>query len=154
MNLIEALLNVYLHVVFYMCMHVSCKHIMICLKVTNVHIQYPFQYGCCWTTLDFTSACNVHASIYCTVFFTVQNFTVHCTMHCESCISLWSMRIVRQQRDNSMITQPLIEIKRHTPKQTVAVTNMLNKLPACCPQGRGQEDWKLKAGSFNINQLI
>ena len=74
--LLESLLDVDLHVVFYMTLS---------LRVTSVHVQYVLQYGCCWTAPDIKTACTVHIHMYPTAERSTQSESGR--------ICLWSMRI-------------------------------------------------------------
>ena len=146
----ESLLNDYLHVVFYMYMHVFCPHNddkHACKYCTCTVSQCVLHWGCCWTATNFTIACTLHIHLYCTVLIIFLKFTLHDPVHRMSHISLWSTRKARHQSQNSAAAQPLIEIKQPHPKtvpsKTLTVTNRSNKQLACCPRGRGQEaDWR------------
>ena len=83
---------------------------MLGLHVNTVHVQFILQYGCCWSGPNFTTACNVHVNMNCTFHFP-KFHSAHRSAPSESRISLG------QQNENSAAAQPLIGIKRHTPKQ-------------------------------------
>ena len=75
---------------------------------------------------------------YCTVLSTLRNFTLHSAVH------HWRVTSVGDQEEKLgsktgtgwQAAQPLIVRVKHPETvqcKTVAVTDMSNKLPACCP---------------------
>ena len=75
--------------------------------------------------------------LHCTVHFLKFHIT-QCSAPSESHISLWSTSTLRQQSKNITAAQPL------TGNSSNCGCDKHVKLPACCPQGRGQEDWRQK----------
>ena len=130
---------------------------MLGLLVTTVHVQLVLQRGCCWTAPDFTTACMYMYTW--TALFTFWIFTLLSAVHhlrVASACGQWELSAAAKRgqcgspaSDSNKTPHP-----KTVQCKTAAVTSMSNKLPACCPQGRGQEDWRPKAGSFSINLLI
>ena len=85
--------------------------------------------------------------------FTFRNFTLHSAAYRLSVASVccqWelSAAVKRELCVSSAFNRDRTPHPKTVQCKTVAVTNTSNKPPACCPQGRGQEDWRPKAGSF------
>ena len=172
---LKSLFNIYLHAVFYImynicklvisindarftcnnCTCTVCSSLWVLLNCPRFY-YYILQSGCCWTVPDFTTARTVHIHIQYFSLSDISLYTAQCHIW-ETHQSVVNENLAQQQTKNSVAAKPLIGIKQHTQKQFSAklwLTDMSNKPTACRPQGRGQEDWRSKAGSFSINLLI
>ena len=66
------------------------------------------------------------------------------------------MRITWQQSENSAAAQPVMNKMPHLKTvqcKIVAVTNMSNKSPACCPGVRGQEQPRTEGRQFQCQPV-
>ena len=111
----------------------------IVLHLTIVHIQYVLQSGCCRTAVDFTTACTVHVPMYCTFHFPKVHFAQHNALswvsHQSHVVNENSMAAKWEWQGSPSFERSKMPHPKTVQCKTVAMTNMANKPPACCPEG-------------------